>query len=92
MTDTAKTEAVEMPPLPEPALSGYPQDSPDEFVAFSSDQIQAYARAAVLAERERCAKICEDLPSRDPKGPWFNDDMTAGANECAAAIRNIMQE
>ena len=42
---------------------------------------------ATLAERARCAAICDDLPAKDPKGAWFNDDMSAGARECAAAIR-----
>ncbi len=43
--------------------------------------------AATRAERERCAELCDALPANDPKGGWFNDDMSAGALECAAAIR-----
>ena len=43
--------------------------------------------AATKAERERCAKLCENLPVDDPEGLWFNDDMTMAARECAAAIR-----
>jgi hypothetical protein len=52
-----------------------------------SDARQA-VQEAVEAERERCAKLCEELPSKDPEGPWFNHDMSAGALECAAAIRS----
>lgn len=43
--------------------------------------------AATKAERERCAALCDSMPENDPKGPWFNDDMSLGARECAEAIR-----
>lgn len=43
---------------------------------------------ATKAERERCAALCDSMPENDPKGPWFNDDMSLGARECAAAIRD----
>jgi hypothetical protein len=46
-------QAIELPPLPEPGVSRRDED------AFTADQMCAYARAAVLAERERCAKVCE---------------------------------
>jgi hypothetical protein len=55
---------------------------------FTSDQLRQAVQEAVEAERERCAKLCEELPSKDPEGPWFNHDMSAGALECAAAIRS----
>ena len=44
----------ELPPLPEARR-------PDENGAgwFTAGQLQAYARAAVADERERCAKVCE---------------------------------
>ena len=35
---------------------------------FTADQMRAYARAAVEAEREACARICDetpDYPTRD---------------------------
>jgi len=47
-----------------------------------SVQFEAFARLVA----EDCAKTCQDLPSTDPDGPWFNDDMTAGAMECEQAI------
>lgn len=43
--------------------------------------------ASAKAEREACAKVCETLPADDPTGPWFNDDMTMAAIDCANAIR-----
>ena len=68
--------------------------TPDEIAELLKDKphqphyIAAMVRKAVEAERERCASICDDLPVNDPKGPWFNDDMSLGARECAAAIRD----
>jgi len=53
----------------------------------SADFARAAWNAATKAERERCAELCDALPANDPKGAWFNDDMSAGARECAAAIR-----
>ena len=53
----------------------------------TADFVRAAWEAATQAERERCAKLCDALPANDPKGGWFNDDMSAGAYECAAAIR-----
>jgi hypothetical protein len=55
--------------------------------AFTADQMRSYALAAVLKEREELAALCENLPTTDPDGMWFNHDMSAGAYACAAAIR-----
>lgn len=43
--------------------------------------------AGVSAERERAAKIADDMPVNDPDGPWFNDEMSSAAYQIAAAIR-----
>lgn len=62
-----------------------PEDDPDDIPKgwdariervpiFTPDQMQAYARQAVLQERERCAKLA--------------DDMDYGMGEIAAAIRS----
>jgi hypothetical protein len=48
--------------------------SVDDMRTFSAAQIQAYARAAVLQERERCARLA--------------DDMDFGMGAIAAAIRS----
>ena len=55
---------------------------------YTGDQL----RAAILAEREACAKVCEELLERPSgyQGQWegygkFKTQMTG--QECAAAIR-----
>ena len=77
----------ELPPLPHPYYedtgNGWtPQDD-----LWSKSQIQAdgeaCARAAVLAERERCAKVCE--AEAESLGSGGKRD--ASALCCAAAIR-----
>jgi len=35
-----------------------------DHVYFTADQLLAYAEAAVLAEREACAKLCDKLSTR----------------------------
>lgn len=55
---------------------------------FTTDQM----RAAVAAERERCAKLCEDIgdayqTSEGHKWPELKTDAQTGAHDCAAAIR-----
>ena len=49
--------------------------------------LEKFVSKVAAIERERCAELCDALPANDPKGAWFNDDMSAGARECAAAIR-----
>ena len=49
-------------------------------------------RAAVLAERERCAKVCEEIETaawKEWKATYntYHDGRSDGAGECAAAIR-----
>jgi hypothetical protein len=71
----------ELPPLPEP---NYPAER-DYADAWTADQMQAYASAAVAAERERCAKVCESLHDR---WKWHEaPDSSSGPKDCAAAIR-----
>jgi hypothetical protein len=71
----------ELPPLPttEYVLAregdGY---TPDRLLAeagYTADQMHAYAQAAIPAEREACAKVCDDMPDQDESGL------------CASAIR-----
>jgi hypothetical protein len=33
----------------------------DYLTGYTADQMREFARAAVLAERERCAKVCEQI-------------------------------
>ena len=86
---------VKMPPLPETRYvlaregDGYTADMILSEPGYSDDHLydyaKAYARAAVLAERERCAKVCEDLHH---SWRWDDEpDSPSGPRDCAAAIR-----
>lgn len=68
---------------------------------FTADQLRDYARAAVLAERERSARVCEKLRDEHCAGTQmvgkvevacYPDDpsceLVAAWNEAAAAIRS----
>jgi hypothetical protein len=70
-------QAIQLPPLPEGRYT--------DFEAFNADQMQAYARAAVLAERERCAKVCESM--QIAKVATLGDWTKLIGDEIAAAIR-----
>ncbi len=50
------------------------------FPLYSAAQVEEIRRAAILAERERCAKVCEE---KHANGNWKYDTR----HECAAAIR-----
>lgn len=60
--------AAELPPLPNPAVSTDMHYEGRGRPAFSADQMQAYARAAVLAERAACADIVDNADSPDCGG------------------------
>lgn len=53
-------------PLPEPAMRSGP-GSMTRRDYFTAEQMRAYADAAVVAERERCAKLVE---TQDPNGDY----------------------
>jgi hypothetical protein len=65
-------QAIELPELPKPAATLHSPD--DDLPMFAPVQMQRYARAAVLQERERCARLA--------------DEMDFGMGQLAAAIRN----
>jgi hypothetical protein len=52
--------------------------SVDDMRMFTADQMREYARAAILAERERCAAICDRLSV---------SEYPTDCDDCAAAIR-----
>lgn len=57
---------------------------PDRSVAlYTADQVEEARRAAILAERERCAKVCE----AEAEFSGSNGKKDASALNCAAAIR-----
>jgi hypothetical protein len=85
----AKTEAElpELPPIPKwmfkPGAVGYD---------FVQDYARSYATAAVLQERERCAKLCKDVEAAaddcwDLTADPASQGESIGATKCAAAIR-----
>jgi len=58
----------------------------DQLYECWGSALLAYAAEQVAAERERCAKVCED------KGPellrwWGDGQANAACQECATAIR-----
>lgn len=62
-----------LPPLPDPyGVLGIP--------VFTADQMREYAAAAVAAEREACARVCDEKA----EASYY----TYGALRCAAAIRS----
>ena len=79
----------ELPPLPEP--TGFSDYFP--LGGYSPSAMHSYAAAAVAAERERCAKLCDDvarsayeLDGRHSSG--HTEGKGDGAGECAALIRS----
>ena len=52
----------------------------DEFGNCADDRVWDYAYTAVAAERERCAKLCDEMAAECPK-----DDSDRDAIEGAAA-------
>ena len=49
----------------------------------TADQLARFAALISAAEREACAKVCEESVESD----WHNQDNIDTAYECAAAIR-----
>ena len=67
--------------LPEPA-------SPEAYRQFSVAQMYEFAKQAVLAEREACAKVCEDKERRKWAIIMERGSLEGfGPLDCAAAIR-----
>lgn len=71
----------ELPPLPEPETVRGADGGPVLRYEEHRRLMREYARQAVLAERERCARICME---RADDGP---ESMTTEAMLCAAHIR-----
>jgi hypothetical protein len=83
----------DLPPLPEPDTHCWDDDSLCDVWSYSADQMHAYAAAALAAERERCAKLCDDvarsayeLDGRHSSA--HTEGKGDGAAECAALIRS----
>lgn len=88
-----------LPPLPQPEFDNL-LDHIYEYGTLAEGTIpraralcEAYARAAILAERERCAKVCEDVATHgryqmeiDHINAAFWNGYAAGADQCATDI------
>jgi hypothetical protein len=94
-----------LPPLPEtdwllhmPAQA-YEQEWTSSQPGYTADQMRSYAAAAVAAERERCAKLCEQRAGdhwadykghgTGPRGGTRSEAASDEADACAMAIRGI---
>jgi hypothetical protein len=53
---------------------------------YTPEQVRELVRQAALAERERCARVCEDLVAIKADGTR-EDRYAATARACATAIR-----
>ena len=53
---------------------------------FTYDQVKAHIQAAVITEREACAKVCEEFVDPDPD--WDSSFWDQACMGSAAAIRN----
>jgi hypothetical protein len=53
----------------------------------SSDDILHFAKLVAEAEREACAKLCEDLPAPDPYSDTDKSMWDVTCMDCAEAIR-----
>lgn len=74
---------TELPPLPEPPCTVPFCQGND--MGYTADQMRAYAQAAVLAEREACADICEDTSQEYEQYTGQERPLNMS---CAAAIRS----
>jgi hypothetical protein len=63
--------------------------SVDDMRMFTADQMREYARAAIIAERERCAKVAEDDEHLVEGRGYYDQLGDAKQTQCniAAAIR-----
>ena len=65
--------------LPKPAETNVTHDRRRIGSVYTAEQMRKYAAKAVAAEREACAKVCEEL--EDDGGEWDIQQ------QCANAIR-----
>ena len=74
-----------LPPLPEPHLLVFDAALQSRIDGWTHSQVEAYARVAVEAEREACAKVCD----AEHGACWHANAMAAAraAERCADAIR-----
>jgi len=61
---------------------------PDTYAGrYTADQMRDYATAAVLAEREACAKVCEDFAYK-----WMQLAASCGGDDAHEVVRSNMAD
>ena len=73
-------ESQKLPPLPYSQMPGND---------YTAEDMRKYAQAAVEAEREACAKLCESIMPNpvNPVISWTDAQIVECLRVCAAAIR-----
>lgn len=71
------------------AEAGLKAPAKGDFIFIHWDQIAMLIEHQRAAEREECAKVCEELADKLLEGNWSaaQSHQAAGAEDCAAAIR-----
>jgi len=62
------------------AVIGFPNQNPFDFRLLQIETIERFAALVAAAEREACAKICDEYTR-------YGDPITNWSIDCAAAIR-----
>ena len=80
-----------LPPLPEPHLLVFDAALQSPIDGWTRSQVEAYARVAVEAEREACARACEagtaNARQQDGYDGDYESGIEVGGDMCATAIR-----
>lgn len=83
-----------LPPLPEPDAEmpiKWPDGKRTREPLWMRDRMDSYARAAVEAEREACARACEAVTANARQQDGYDGDyesgIEVGGDMCATAIR-----
>ena len=81
---------MNLPPMPEPTLEEVEYEiwgQNARMDCYNSDQMRGYATAAVLAEREACAKVCDDLANQ-----WMQIAASCGGDDAHEVARSYMAD
>ena len=66
----------------------YEDNASQDEVAMIATALDAFAAAAVEAEKEQCAAMIENIDPRYPVDDSFTIDWDAAVKECASTIRS----
>jgi hypothetical protein len=65
------------------SIFAHPNDNPFDFQIRTIKQLQCFASLVADAEREACAKVCEEVA----EAVTYQRNSQAAADKCAEAIR-----